>query len=123
MKKTFISALMVLFTVSGTYALDMNEYKVFNKLNNEKTINSLSKYLNVNNEQREQLEYLFDLTDKKMKNAINNEDENAAEKVMWFNLGNAKYILSAEQYKKYLLSLNMTVNTMSEVSDFYVAEN
>lgn len=37
MKKIFVLAIIALATVSNSFALDLNEYKVFYKLNNEKT--------------------------------------------------------------------------------------
>jgi len=50
--------------------LDLNEYKVFYKLNDEKTFNSLVRYLDVTDEQEEKLKYVFSLTENKMKNAF-----------------------------------------------------
>jgi hypothetical protein len=122
MKKIFIIAVMALLSASATFAFDSNDYKVFKVLNNEKKINSLSKYLNINDEQKEQLTYIFELTDKKLKTALENEDMAAADKVVWFNLGNVKYVLTDEQYKKYLLTVNMTVNTLNNNSEVYTAE-
>jgi len=117
MKKIFVLAILALATASSSFALELNEYKVFYKLNNEKTFASLSRYLNTNNEQEDQLKYVFSLTEKKMKNAIGSENEEAAEKAMWFNLGNAKMILTEEQYKKYLVAINLSVNV--DNYDFY----
>jgi len=119
MKKIFILAVIAFSTIYNAAALDLNDYTVFSKLNNEKTLNSLSKYLNADQEQKERLEYVFTLTDKKIKNALTKEDEQAAEQAMWFNLANAKSILSEEQYKKYLVSLNMTLNSMNDNSEFF----
>lgn len=117
MKKIFVLAILALATATSSFALELNEYKVFYKLNNEKTFASLSRYLDTNNEQEDQLKYVFSLTEKKMKNAIDKENEEAAEKAMWFNLGNAKLILTEEQYKKYLVAINLSVNV--ENYDFY----
>lgn len=110
MKKIFMLALLAIATASSSFALELNEYKVFYKLNNEKTFTSLSRYLSTNNEQEEQLRYLFSLTEKKLKSALEKENEAAAEKAMWFNLGNAKLVLTEEQYRKYLVAINLSVN-------------
>jgi len=110
MKKIIVLVIVALVTLSSTYALDLYEYKVFYKLNNEKTFNSLTRYLDTNYEQDEQLKYIFELTEKKIKNALEKENEVDAEKALWFNLGNAKYILTPEQYKNYLVVINMSVN-------------
>lgn len=110
MKKIIVLVIVALATLSSTYALDLYEYKVFYKLNNEKTFNSLTRYLNTNSEQENQLKYVFELTEMKIKNALDKENEVAAEKALWFNLGNAKHILTPEQYKNYLVVINMSVN-------------
>lgn len=109
MKKILILAIIALTTAVNSFALDLNEYKVFYKLNNEKTFNSLVRYLDAEGDQKEQLRYIFSLTERKMKNALDAENETAAEKAMWFNLANAKSILSVEQYKKYLVAINLSV--------------
>ena len=110
MKKIIISVIVACASLSSTYALDLYEYKVFYKLTNENTFNSLVRYLETNYEQEEQLKYIFELTEKKIKNALEKENEVDAEKALWFNLGNAKNILTPEQYKNYLVVINMSVN-------------
>lgn len=120
MKKNLGLAIMAVLFASNSFAIGLNESKVFNKLNNESTVNSLSKYLEITNEQKDQLKYIFELTSNKLSKALNNEDEIAAEKAVWFNLGNAKSILTDKQYRKYLSTINLTINTHN--SEMY-AEN
>ncbi len=115
MKKIVLSALFALAVYGNSFALELNDYKVFSKLNNEVTLNSLTRYLNASDEQRDQLRYLFELTERKVMSAINKTDEVEAEKALFFNLGNAKFMLSEEQYKKYLVVLNLTVAGNEEV--------
>ena len=78
MKKIFVLAIIALATVSNSFALDLNEYKVFYKLNNEKTFNSLSRYLGTSSAQEEQLKYVFTETERKMKSAVGSENDAAA---------------------------------------------
>ena len=52
-----------------------------------------------------------------MKSAVGSENDAAAEKALWFNLGNAKHILTADQYKKYLATINLSIYVNS--SEFY----
>ena len=115
MKKIVLSALFALAVYGNSFAMELNDYKVFSKLNNEATLKSLMRYLNASEEQHEQLRYLFELTERKVKTAVNKADELEAEKALFFNLGNAKYMLSEEQYKKYLVVLNLTVAGNDEV--------
>jgi hypothetical protein len=49
-----------------------------------------------------------------MKSALKSDNEAAADKVLLFNVGNAKHILSDNQYKKYLAILNLSVNNDSQ---------
>lgn len=110
--KNILTAMIMLASVSfSASALELNEYKVFNRLNNESTQKSLARYLQTNEAQAEMLKTVFEQTGNKMKHAIENENEIAAEKAMWFNLANAKSILTPAQYKKYLVALNLTVHS------------
>jgi len=112
MKKVLV-LVMVVFATSA-FAFNPTNYKAVYKLNNETTFNSLVRYLNADDTQAEQLRYVFELTENKMKSALKSDNEAAADKVLMFNVGNAKYILSDSQYKKYLSVLNLSVNNESE---------
>ena len=110
--KNILTAMFMLASISfSANALELNEYSVFNRLNNESTQKSLARYLQTSEIQAEMLKTIFEKTGEKMKYAIENENEIAAEKAMWFNLANAKSILTAEQYKKYLIALNLTLHS------------
>ena len=115
MKKIILSVVLVLAVYGNSFAMELSDYKVFSKLNNEATLRSLVRYLNADEEQQGQLQYLFELTERKVKNAVNNGDSYEAEKALYFNLGNMKHMLSQEQYKKYLVVLNLTVSGNEEV--------
>ncbi len=45
MKKVLVTLLIAFASVSGSMAMELNEYKVFYKLNNEVTFKSLNRYL------------------------------------------------------------------------------
>ena len=108
MKKVLV-LVMVAFATSA-FAINPGNYKTVYKLNNESTFNALTRYLAVDENQADQLKYVFQLTESKMKSALKSENELAADKVLLFNVANAKYILTDEQYKKYLVVLNLSVN-------------
>ena len=115
MKKIVLSALFMLAVVGNAFALELNDYKVFSKLNNETTLRSLVRYLNADVEQQGQLKYVFELTNDKVKSAVNKGCYVEAEKALFFNLANMKHLLSEEQYKKYLVVLNLTVAGNEEI--------
>lgn len=116
MKKVLV-LVIVATTAIATYALDLYEYKVFYKLNNEKTMISLSRYLKTDNQQICQLKTEFKLTEDKIKLAIENENENAAEEAMNSNLENLKKLLTTEQFEKFIIALNATIEN-SRLNEF-----
>ena len=109
MKKVLVIILVSLST--GVFALNPVNYKAVYKLNNETTFNGLIQYLDANDIQADQLKYLFELTENKLRSALKTNDDSKINKVLIFNIGNAKYILSDKQYRKYLAVLNLSVNT------------
>jgi len=109
MKKILVAVLVLVASTTSVFALDTVKYEVFSKLNNESTFYGLVRYLDVDSSQAEKLEFVFSMTEKKMKSALKDDNEVAAEKAMYFNLGNVKSVLSEEQYKKYLVLINVSV--------------
>ncbi len=105
---------------TAAQTMELNDYKVLNKLNNETTFNSLIRYLEANEDQIDQLKYVFTLTERKLEYANKKTSLVAAEKALMFNLGNAKYILTEEQYRKYLRVLNVS---RYSIYDEYMANN
>lgn len=120
MKKILLVIIVALTSFSATNAMEMRDYNVLYKLNDNTVFNSLVKYLEVNESQADQLSYVFELTQRKLNQANLRSDLSAAEKAMYFNLGNAKYILSDSQYRKYLIILN--VSRFSNYEE-YIADN
>jgi len=107
MKKLLV-LVMVAFATSA-FALNPGNFKTVNKLNNESTFNAFVRYLNADNAQADQLKYLFELTENEMKSAMKTDNESAVDKVMSSNFGNARYILSDDQYRKYVVILNLSI--------------
>ena len=112
MKKVLV--LVMVAVATSVFAINPVNYKVVYKLNNETTFNSLAHYLNVDDMQADQLKYVFELTENKMKSALKSDNDVAVDKVLLFNIANAKYILTDEQYKKYLVVLNLSVNNSKD---------
>ena len=113
MKKIVVLVLAMVVSTS-IFSITNEDYRVFNKLNRPSTLNGLVRYLNADLSQSNDLEYVFSLTSEKLKSAINADSEAKAERAITFNLVNVKAILTAEQYKKYLLILNVSRYDMPE---------
>ncbi len=116
MKKVLV-LVFVAFTTVATYALDLYEYKVFYKLSNEQTLTSLSRYLNTDKQQQNQLKTEFKLTEQKIRTAIEKENEFAAKEAMNSNLEFLKQVLTTEQYDKFVVALYATIDN-SRVIEF-----
>jgi len=112
MKKVLVLVMVTIAT--SAFAINPGNYKAVYKLNNEPTFDALVRYLDVDDTQADQLKYVFQLTENKMKSAMKSENELAVDNALLFNVGNAKYILTNNQYKKYLVVLNLSINHESE---------
>ncbi len=120
MKKILVLVMVAFATATSSFAKSPVKYEILYKLNNENTFNSVARYLRADQEQKDQLMYVFYRTEKKLRKALENEDLIAAEKVVKYNLDNSKYILNDDQYKKYEAVLNVSVYNNN---DEYVADN
>jgi len=108
--KKLVILLVVMVASTNAFARVNEDSKVFSKLNRTSTLNGLVYYLNADSYQSNRLEYVFSLTDDKLKAAINSQNDLEIEKAIYFNLANVKAFLSEEQYKKYLVILNVSLN-------------
>ncbi len=122
MKKILVLIMVVFAVATSSFAIKPVQYEIFYKLNNESNFNSMARYLNANEDQKDQLKYVFLKTEEKMKYALKKEDLMAAEKVLYFNLGNIKSILTEDQYKKYLMVVNVSINNIDN-NDEMIANN
>ena len=122
MKKILISIMIIFGVATSSFAINPAKYELFYKLNNESKFNSMAHYLNADDDQKDQLKYVFLKTEEKMKSALKKNDLMAAEKVLNFNLGNAKHILTKEQYSKYLAVINVSINNINN-NDEMIADN
>jgi len=120
MKKILVVLMVMVASSTTMFAVNNSDYEVFYKLNNETTLKGLVRYLDVSYYQADQLEYIFSITQEKLNSALNSKNVANAEKAVLFNIGNVKYILSDEQYKKYIILINLSRNNMN---GFEVAEN
>lgn len=109
MKKISVLVMLAFATSISIFAKSPVKYETLYKLNNEKTFNSMVRYLRANEEQKDQLMYVFIWTEKKLKQALFNEDFIAADNAIKYNLSNAKYLLTEDQYNKYEAVINVSI--------------
>lgn len=109
MKRLFILALAIFSLTSVSFATDGN-YEFLSKLNKKEKFNGLVNYLQADYEQQRYLKEIFEVSYQKMEKASNSGEnsEKEIQKALAFNLANTKSVLSPEQYKKYLIVLNIT---------------
>ncbi len=120
MKKILAVILVAFASATAAYSMELKDYNVLYKMNENSTFKALVRYLNAGDEQADQLKYIFNLTERKLNYANKKESTIDAERALYFNLGNVKYILSEDQYRKYLIILNVSRFSNDEQ---YIAEN
>lgn len=108
MKRLLILVVAVLGLSASSYA--QNDYDVLWVLNNKSTFESVAEYVNATSNQKEYMRAIFYDSTEKLKSALIDNDKEAAEKALLFNLANVRSVLSEKQYRKYLTILNTTIN-------------
>lgn len=114
MKKLFLMMAMLLATSFTAFADDNNSNNVnmVEAYTINVKINSLVRYLELSDDQKESVESVHKVFSESLRYAavMDNENRNALIKnVIDYDLKNMKYILTKEQYKKYLKVLNATM--------------
>lgn len=115
MKKVLVTLVVVFTTLTSAFALNLDEYKVFYKLNNETTFKSLDKYLKLDNNQKATLKENFAVTETLIKSALDNGNALAAEEAMNLTLNNLESVLNEEQYEKFMSALHATISNNREM--------
>jgi|GEM_PF-349094 len=125
MKKILITVLVLVAMSTTTFAINPTDYGVFYKLNNKSTFNGLVNYLNADKEQADYLKLVFNVTAEELKNALNADNEKVVDNVLNYNLYNTKCILSDNQYKKYLVLINLAINDKAnelQIKDVFISD-
>lgn len=118
MKKILVLIAVCIGYSVSTFAFNPSDYKNLCKLNTKATFTGLVGYIDADQEQAAFLKRVFQVTDEELTNAAKNENIAAAENVVNYNLRNAKCILSEEQYKKYLVFVNVYLNNDNNFAMF-----
>jgi len=113
MKKILVLVMVLVASAAYTSAINPRDYNAFCKLNNKEAYTALIGYIDADQEQAAFLQHVFKATEQEMKTAVKNENEAAAENVVNYNLRNAKCILTTDQYKKYIVFVNVYLNNES----------
>ena len=125
MKKILITVLVLVAMSTTTFAINPTDYGVFYKLNNKSTFKGLVNYLNADKEQADYLKFVFNVTAEELKNALNADNEKVVDNVLNYNLYNTKCILSDNQYKKYLVLINLAINDKAnelQIKDVFISD-
>lgn len=122
MKKLFILVAIV-FAVVGS-ASASNNYGFMLRLGEQKTFNSVMRYIQADYDQKDQMKAMLYDSASRLDRAMKSKDDKAIEKAVYFNLANARNILSVDQYRKYLAVLNITLRNanLKQSNDVILAE-
>lgn len=118
MKKILVLVMVWVACSTATFAFSPSDYNAFYKLNNKAAFTSLVGYIDADQEQVAFLKHVFKVTEEELKAAAKKENEVAANYVLDYNLRNTKCILSEDQYKKYLLFVNLYLNNDNDFALF-----
>jgi hypothetical protein len=110
MKKMLVLVLVLVASAAHTFAINPSDYNAFYKLNNKAAQTALIGYIDADQEQAAFLQHVFKATEENLKTAVKSDNELAVENVVNYNLRNTKCILSKEQYKKYIVFVNVYLN-------------
>jgi hypothetical protein len=106
--KKLILVMMVAMATSA-FGINPNVAKVFSKMNNAASLKYISNYLNADESQTAELESIFYCTDELLKTSINETTESYAASAVNYNLTSMKSVLSSDQYRKYLVLVNLSI--------------
>lgn len=115
MKKVLALFFVALATYGSAHALELKEYTVFYKLNNETTIESLSRYLQLDDQQKGKLLYEMGQNESKIRQAVQNTNVAEAKEAIKLHLNNLKTLLNDEQYNKFISALRSTLDYNKEI--------
>ncbi|WP_321424347.1 hypothetical protein [uncultured Bacteroides sp.] len=110
MKKLLVLVLAVLGFSTATFAGSPSSF--IYKLNEGKTFSRVSSFLSADPEQRETLQFIFGEAEKRIEKEIAKgaSYDEAVNKAIYFNLANARVILSKDQYHKFVCLINLSIN-------------
>lgn len=112
MKKLFVLAVAVFAYASSVNA--SNDLGFMTQLNEKNTFSSVMKYIQADSSQSELMKIVMEKSAEKINAALASGDDTAMNAAVNFNLANAKYILSHDQYRKYVTLINITKNNRAE---------
>jgi hypothetical protein len=116
MKKILVLVMVWVACSTATFAFNPADYNAFFKLNNKAAFTGLVGYIDADQNQVAFLQHVFKTTEEALQPAVKSENELAANNVVDYNLRNAKSILSDEQYKRYIVFMNVYLNSESNFS-------
>lgn len=119
MKKVLLLVMLAVATATNASAVDVAKSEVFMKCNEERVFNSLTKYLQTDGLQTNELKKVFSTTETQIKLALERGNSETLERAFNYNLSHAKSILSREQYKKFLRVINQSYHN----SNLLLAQN
>jgi len=122
MKRLFILGLAVM--AFGASAFASGKGAILESLDSKTTQTAVSRYLDADPYQENDMEFIFSMSDKTYKNALakGESDDEAFNKALNASLLKMKDTLTPDQYKKFLVVLNQTIRNNEAANAVYVVE-
>jgi len=107
MKKMLVLVLVCVASATATFAVNPADCNAFYKLNNKTAFESLVGYIDATKEQENFLKEIFKVTEVELKAAVSKRNDKWVENVISYNLRNTKCFLTEDQYRKYIVFINV----------------
>lgn len=108
MKRLSILLVGILIFSINSFAKDGDEYNVLWTLKNSATANAIAEYIEATPEQAQIMDNIYYASVQRLTEALSESSKTEAQKALYFNIANAKAVLSPAQFRKYLTILNKT---------------
>lgn len=113
MKKLLIVLFVSFTTITNINALELGDFRVFYKMNNEITHKSMQRYLELTDCQKQDFHKVFEVSESKFRQALDENDEIAAEEAIRMSMKTLNQLLNDDQYRKFVAILDLTIENSS----------
>lgn len=109
MKKLLVVMFVCFTTITSVNAFELGDFRVFYKMNNEETHKSMQRYLELNECQKQDFYQVFEVSESKFREALDNNNEIAAEAAIRLSMKRLNQVLNDDQYRKFVAILDITI--------------
>ncbi len=115
MKKLLVVLFVCCTTITSINAFELSDFRVFYKMKNEMTHKSMQRYLKLTECQKQNFHNVFEVSESKFTQAVNENNEIAAEEAIRMSMKKLNQLLNDDQYRKFVAILDLTIENSRNV--------